>query len=61
MKVIKRVKTKRVKQKIISRPFGRPNYEINEFDLKRAIVRVPSIPLFSQKKVQKIMLNPFII
>ena len=46
MKVIKRVKTKRDKQKIISRPFGRPNYKINEFNLKRSIVRVPSIPLF---------------
>jgi len=32
---------------IFSRPFGRPNYKIIKFDLKRAIVRVPSIPLFS--------------
>ena len=41
MKVIKRVKTKRDKQKIISRPFGRPfgrpNYKIIEFELRRAI------------------------
>ena len=43
--------------KILSRPFGRPHYKIIEFDLKRVIMRVPSIPLYFYLSITTLTLS----